>query len=144
MPLISLQYIDSTIPLLSVTKAISFQPGLCLTWSETPKTGFLAMPLEFPEVKQHNQNFISPLKLFKAWRLILIANTCPNTTMSFPFVFEVSNYLLKSAIKPEILSSKSLEMASSQLMKQFSQGKSWRLSCNYTDVLQKDQPSRYS
>ena len=41
-------YIDSTIPLLSKSKSsnletssVAIQNGLCLTWSETPKTGFL-------------------------------------------------------------------------------------------------------
>ena len=45
-------YIDSTIPLLPKSKILSFspysvivQPGLCQTWSETPKTGFLATQL---------------------------------------------------------------------------------------------------
>ena len=42
------RYIDSTILLLSKSDIISFkpssvavQPGLCRSWSETPKTGFL-------------------------------------------------------------------------------------------------------
>ena len=42
------RYIDSTIPLLSKYEISSLQPscvivqpGLCRTWSETPKTGFL-------------------------------------------------------------------------------------------------------
>ena len=41
------RYIDSTIPLLPKSEISSFypssvnvQPGLCQTWSETPKTGF--------------------------------------------------------------------------------------------------------
>ena len=46
------RYKDSTIPLLSESKisslwpyAVIAQPGLCQTWSETPKTGFLTKRL---------------------------------------------------------------------------------------------------
>ena len=46
------RYIARTIPLLSKYKISSFwlssvavQPGLCWTWSETPKTGFLTTRL---------------------------------------------------------------------------------------------------
>ena len=42
------RYRDSTIPLLSKSEisslyssSVAVQPGLCQTWSETPKTGFL-------------------------------------------------------------------------------------------------------
>ena len=42
------RYIDSTIPLLSKSEisslypsSVAVHPGLCRTWSETPKTGFL-------------------------------------------------------------------------------------------------------
>ena len=52
------RYVDSTIPLLSKSKISSFypssvvvQPGLCRTWSETPKTGFLTTRLIFSSVK---------------------------------------------------------------------------------------------
>ena len=45
-------YIDSTVPLLPMYKissllpsSVAVQPGLCRTWSETPKTGFLRMRL---------------------------------------------------------------------------------------------------
>ena len=45
------RYIDGTIPLLSKSKILSLypssvhvQPGLCQTWSETPKTGFVLFP----------------------------------------------------------------------------------------------------
>ena len=45
-------YIDSTIPLPHkseisslVPSSVAVQPGLCRTWSETPKTGFLTMRL---------------------------------------------------------------------------------------------------
>ena len=45
-------HIDSTIPLLSKSKmlglqlsCVALQPGLCQTWSETRKTGFLRMRL---------------------------------------------------------------------------------------------------
>ena len=47
-------YIDSTIPLLSKSEisslnlsSVAVQPGLCGTWSETPKTGFLTTRLIF-------------------------------------------------------------------------------------------------
>ena len=47
------RYIDSTIPLLPKSKISSLysssvvvQPGLCRTWSETPKTGFLTTRLK--------------------------------------------------------------------------------------------------
>ena len=45
-------YTDSTIPLLPkseisslYTSSVAVQPELCQTWSETPKTGFLALQL---------------------------------------------------------------------------------------------------
>ena len=47
------RYIDSTIPLVPEYEisslglsCVSVQPGLCWTWSETPKTGFLATRLK--------------------------------------------------------------------------------------------------
>ena len=46
------RYSDSTIPLLPKSKipslqpsSVAVQPGLCGTWSETPKTGFLTTRL---------------------------------------------------------------------------------------------------
>ena len=46
------RYVDSTIPLLSKYEISSLKPscvvvdpGLCRTWSETPKTGFLTTRL---------------------------------------------------------------------------------------------------
>ena len=46
------RYTDTTIPLLLKSEisslspsSIAVQPGLCRTWSETPKTGFLTMRL---------------------------------------------------------------------------------------------------
>ena len=46
------RYTDSTMPLLPKSEisslqpsSVAVQPGLCQTWSETPKTGFLAMRL---------------------------------------------------------------------------------------------------
>ena len=45
-------YIDSTIPLLPISEisslwpfSVAVQPGLCLTWLENPKTGFLTTRL---------------------------------------------------------------------------------------------------
>ena len=46
------RYTDSTIPLLFKSEissllpsSVAVQPGLCRTWSETPKTGFLTTRL---------------------------------------------------------------------------------------------------
>ena len=46
------RYMDSTIPLLPKSEisrfypsSVTVQPGLCRTWSETPKTGFLTTRL---------------------------------------------------------------------------------------------------
>ena len=39
------RYIDSTTPLLSKSPSVAAQPGLSWTWSDTPKTGFLALRL---------------------------------------------------------------------------------------------------
>ena len=46
------RYTDSTIPLLPKSEisslyqsSVAVQPGLCMTWSETPKTGFLTTRL---------------------------------------------------------------------------------------------------
>ena len=46
------RYIDRTIPLLPTSEisslspsSVTVQPGLCGTWSETPKTGFLTTRL---------------------------------------------------------------------------------------------------
>ena len=48
------RYTDSTIPLLSKSEissllpsSVAVQPGLCRTWSETPKTGFLTSRLNY-------------------------------------------------------------------------------------------------
>ena len=48
------RYMDSTIPLLYKSEISSLksscavvQPGLCGTWSETPKTGFLRTRLNY-------------------------------------------------------------------------------------------------
>ena len=47
------RYMDSTIPLLPNSEisslspsSVAVQPGLCGTWSETPKTGFLTTRLK--------------------------------------------------------------------------------------------------
>ena len=49
---LSFLYIDGTIPQLPKSKIsslklsfVAVQPGMCLTWSETPKTGFLTKGL---------------------------------------------------------------------------------------------------
>ena len=48
------RYTDSTIPLLPKSKisslqpsSVGLQPGLCATWSETPKTSFLKRSLKY-------------------------------------------------------------------------------------------------
>ena len=48
------RYTDSTIPLLPKSEisifylsCVAVQPGLCETWSETPKTGFLTTRLKY-------------------------------------------------------------------------------------------------
>ena len=47
------RYMDSVIPILSKSEisslypsSVAVQPGLCRTWSETPKTGFLTTRLK--------------------------------------------------------------------------------------------------
>ena len=52
-PRLCFRYTDSTIPLLPKSEISSLesssvvvQPGLCGTWSETPKTGFLVTRLK--------------------------------------------------------------------------------------------------
>ena len=51
------RYTDSTIPLLPKSEisslqpsSVAVQPGLCRTWSETPKTGFLITRLIYINV----------------------------------------------------------------------------------------------
>ena len=53
------RYMDSAIPLLPKSEILSLepssvaaQPGLCATWSETPKTGFLRMRLIYQGVQR--------------------------------------------------------------------------------------------
>ena len=48
------RHMDSAIPLLSTNEisslypsSVAVQPGLCRTWSETPKTGFLTTRLNY-------------------------------------------------------------------------------------------------
>ena len=50
------RYRDSTIPLLpkSEISSVTTQPGLCLTRSETPKTGFLTTRLISPSVTDNS------------------------------------------------------------------------------------------
>ena len=49
------RYTDSTIPLLpkseisSLQPSVAVQPGLCMTWSKTPKAGFLTTRLNYKE-----------------------------------------------------------------------------------------------
>ena len=57
------RYSDSTIPLLLKSEISSFQlfcvlvqVGLCQTWSETPKTGFLTSRLIYVRILIDNNN----------------------------------------------------------------------------------------
>ena len=56
------RYTDSTIPLLSKSEisslkasSVAVQPGLCGTWSETPKTGFLRTRLMYTALEQRQK-----------------------------------------------------------------------------------------
>ena len=51
------RYTDSTIPLLPLSEissllpsSVAVQPGLCRTWSELPKTGFLTTKLNLNSI----------------------------------------------------------------------------------------------
>ena len=53
------RYTDYTIPLLPISEisslyssSVAVQPGLCRTWSETPKTGFLTTRLRYSGCKR--------------------------------------------------------------------------------------------
>ena len=55
-------YTDNTIPLLPKSEfsslypsSVAVQPGLCRTWSETPKTGFLTTRLKLQKY-EHNDH----------------------------------------------------------------------------------------
>ena len=71
------RYMDSTIPLLPKPEISSFypssvaaQPGLCQTWSETPKTGFLTTWLIwFHWVLRNMICQLSP-NTFRIWSLV--------------------------------------------------------------------------
>ena len=99
-------YIDSAIPLLPKSEISSFlpcsvpvQPGLCQTWSETPKTGFLTTKLNFA-VKTKTQtkwfyHAVMPSKdedgianLVKTLiKLIWVCSVCPDPKLSILTVF---------------------------------------------------------
>ena len=56
------RYIDSIIPLLPKSEissiwpsSVAVQAGLCRTWSETPKTGFLTTRLIYGKLRFHAQ-----------------------------------------------------------------------------------------
>ena len=68
------RYTDSTIPLLSESEISSLwpysviaQPGLCLTWSETPKTGFLTTRLICCGYPLKSQPMIYPKQFYLAY-----------------------------------------------------------------------------
>ena len=58
------RYTDSTIPLLPkyeisslYPSSVAVQPGLCRTWSETPKTGFLTTRLKYSDPIKDSPQF---------------------------------------------------------------------------------------
>ena len=64
------RYTDTTMPLVPKSKisslklfSVAVQPGMCRTWSETQKTGFLITRLIYlklcPHILQININFMS-------------------------------------------------------------------------------------
>ena len=66
------RYTDSTIPLLSKSEISSLysssvvvQPGLCGTWSETPKTGFLRTRLISYYISSYQVSIV--LTVSKSW-----------------------------------------------------------------------------
>ena len=66
---LNFRYTDSIIPLLPKSKisspepsSVIVQPGLCRTWSETPKTGFLTSRLKSCHSWSMFFVFFSPLK----------------------------------------------------------------------------------
>ena len=57
-------YIDMSFPLLPKSEisslypsSVAVQPGLCRTWSETPKTGFLTTRLNYKYISYHTMIF---------------------------------------------------------------------------------------
>ena len=68
------RYTDSTIPLLPKSKisslwpsSVAVQPGLCGTWSETPKTGFLTTRLILECSRLHLASVAGPTSLCLIW-----------------------------------------------------------------------------
>ena len=71
---------DSTIPLLPISKisslqpsSVAVQPGLCRTWSETPKTGFLTMRLicVFCKLEKGPERQVNPRLVFLMYKSCL-------------------------------------------------------------------------
>ena len=97
------RYTDSTIPLLSKSEisslwpsTVAVQPGLCQTWSETPKTGFLTTRLTishacssylFPHMSGQMSAISSSLKnLFFTEHTVIVAK------LLLPAVLETLHY----------------------------------------------------
>ena len=73
------RYTDSTIPLLPKSEisslkpsSVAVQPGLCRTWSETPKTGFLTTRLISTFQATVNVLFIVLLSDDESWNLVYL------------------------------------------------------------------------
>ena len=70
----AVRYIDCTIPLLPKSgisslwpSSVIVQPGLCCTWSETQKTGFLVRWLKYHEICTLNKFFRKVYFLTRHW-----------------------------------------------------------------------------
>ena len=78
------RYTDSTIPLLPESEisslspsSVTVQPGLCGTWSETPKTGFLTRLICKNQVFSYCDSCISPdsTRVIQNWEMMKISDT---------------------------------------------------------------------
>ena len=75
------RYTDSTIPLLPKSEissllpsSVAVQPGLCGTWSETPKTGFLASRLIFDQASINKHKSMTEKKIEQKFRILSYNN----------------------------------------------------------------------
>ena len=93
------RYIDCTIPLLPKSEissiqpsSVAVQPGLCRTWSETPKTGFLTTRLKCSSRKNvgERSRFDNQSLMFIYIRCLIASIVC----MSM-----IKTYLSKVSIK---------------------------------------------
>ena len=80
------RYTDSTIPLLAKSKisrlklsSVVVQPGLCWTWSETPKTGFLRTRLNLGMINRSaksDQLFLTLNRKLRTHALFMWTENC--------------------------------------------------------------------